>query len=590
MPSLEEVKRSVLRQWIPSARLQLDQWIEANIVLPSSISALPGAVRLHPYMREIALSIGDPLLERVTLVKASRLGFTTLLTATVAAYAVNDPAPLIVLLPTQDDCRTYVVDSLEPTFLASPALRGVFSKENDEAGRATLLHKRFPGGSLRVIPARSPRNLRAHTAKILLCDEIDGYAPTEEGDPVRLAIQRTLSFNRRKIILGSTPVHAETSAILAAYEQSDRRIYECPCRCCGSFFEILWENITWPSGEPEKATCTCPHCRQSIEEKYKASMVSAGAWRATKEVQGHRGYRLNALCSPLANASWGRLAAEFVGAKDHPELLQPFINTTLAQGWTGPGGDLEEGKLQARAEPFDLDRISQEVLLLTLGADTQDDRIEASVLGWTKTGECLILGHLITWGSFTDGETWNEFDELLKSQWKHPFGGHLKIDAAVVDAGDGDHYDHVVNFCAARINRRVFAGKGMYGNRAGFAMAKGKRISGKLALIGVDTIKSVLFEKLARGQGIRFSDSLEPSYFEQVCSQRRVIKYHRGMPTRRFEMVSARARKEALDCLTYGWAARQALGNVNFVMREERLRNPSAPRKSMAELLAQRLA
>jgi phage terminase large subunit GpA-like protein len=130
----------------------------------------------------------------------------------------------------------------------------------------------------------------------------------------------------------------------------------------------------------------------------------------------------------------------------------------------------------------------------------------------------------------------------------------------------------------------------MYGNRAGFAMAKGKRISGKLALIGVDTIKSVLFEKLARGQGIRFSDSLEPSYFEQVCSQRRVIKYHRGMPTRRFEMVSARARKEALDCLTYGWAARQALGNVNFVMREERLRNPSAPRKSMAELLAQRLA
>ena len=25
-----------------------------------------------------------------------------------------------------------------------------------------------------------------------------------------------------------------------------------------------------------------------------------------------------------------------------------------------------------------------------------------------------------------------------------PFGGFLKIDAAVIDAGDGDHYHHVI--------------------------------------------------------------------------------------------------------------------------------------------------
>jgi phage terminase large subunit GpA-like protein len=38
----------------------------------------------------------------------------------------------------------------------------------------------------------------------------------------------------------------------------------------------------------------------------------------------------------------------------------------------------------------------------------------------------------------TDSATWNEFDELLRSHWKHPFGGDLKVDAAVVDAGDGE--------------------------------------------------------------------------------------------------------------------------------------------------------
>jgi phage terminase large subunit GpA-like protein len=108
---------------------------------------------------------------------------------------------------------------------------------------------------------------------------------------------------------------------------------------------------------------------------------------SNKAIVGHAGFRLNSLVSPLSNASWGKLAAEFLAAKDHPDLLQPFVNTCLAQGWSGPGGDLREDTLQARAEAFGLDAIPPEVLCLTIGSDLQDDRIEASVLGWTKTGE-----------------------------------------------------------------------------------------------------------------------------------------------------------------------------------------------------------
>jgi phage terminase large subunit GpA-like protein len=590
MKLLETTKRNALRQWVPPGRLRLDKWIEETIVLPSSVSALPGRVKLYPYQREIAAAISDPLYERISLVKASRLGFTTLLTATIGHFATNEPASVICLLPTQDDCRTYVVDHIEPIFGATAVLRDVLREDHDESGRNTLLHRRFPGGALRVIPARSPRNLRAHTCRVLLVDELDGMPVTEEGDPFKLAMQRTLTYNNRKIVCGSTPVHADTSAIFAAYEASDKRIYECACPSCGGFSEILWSNIEWEPDHPETAAFRCPHCKGLVDEKYKPQMVAAGQWRATKpEIVGHAGFRLNSLVSPLSNASWAKLAAEFTAAKDHPDLLQPFVNTVLAQGWSGPGGDLQEDKLQARAEAFDIEHIPQEVLCLTIGSDVQDDRIEASVLGWTKTGECLILSHHIVWGSFADSETWAEFDELLRSKWRHPFGGQLKVDAAVVDAGDGDHFDHVLAFCVPRTNRRIFAGKGMYGNRPGFQMAKGKRIAGKLALIGVDVLKSVIFDRLARGQGIRFSQSLEPSYYEQLASQRRVVRYHRGMPTRRFEMVSTRARKEALDCLTYGWSSRQALGNINFAMREEFMRNPAAPRRSLAELLAEQI-
>ena len=64
-----------------------------------------------------------------------------------------------------------------------------------------------------------PRNLRRHTAKILLCDEVDAMEVTHEGDPIALAEKRTLSFRDRKIVCGSTPLDEATSAIARLYDQ-----------------------------------------------------------------------------------------------------------------------------------------------------------------------------------------------------------------------------------------------------------------------------------------------------------------------------------------------------------------------------------
>ena len=161
----------------------------------------------------------------------------------------------------------------------------------------------------------------------------------------------------------------------------------------------------------------------------------------------------------------------------------------------------------------------------------------------------------------------------------------LKIDAAVIDAGDGDHYDHVMNFCIPKIHRRIFAGKGLFGARPSFAMAKGKKIKDRLALIGVDTFKNIIFDRLQRGRGIRFSRSLEPVYYEQLASERRVVRYSRGQPVRRFERVSSRTRAEALDALVYATAARSAV-TVSFERREAEVRMQEPPKRSIASMLA----
>ena len=70
--ALATIRASALRSLIPPPRIALSDWIEANIKLLEGVSALPGAVRLWPYQREIADAISDPAIERVKLVKRKR--------------------------------------------------------------------------------------------------------------------------------------------------------------------------------------------------------------------------------------------------------------------------------------------------------------------------------------------------------------------------------------------------------------------------------------------------------------------------------------------------------------------------------------
>jgi phage terminase large subunit GpA-like protein len=86
----------------------------------------------------------------------------------------------------------------------------------------------------------------------------------------------------------------------------------------------------------------------------------------------------------------------------------------------------------------------------------------------------------------------------------------------------------------------------------------------------VDGLKSHLIARLSRGRTIRFSDRLPLSWFEQLASERVVVRYTRGQPQRRFERIPGR-RAEALDCVVYGFAARQIL-NINWDQRTDDLR------------------
>lgn len=569
--SLTQARRNALRALIPPRRVRLSQWIEEEIRLPEGLSALPGPVQLWPFQREIADAIGDRSIERVTLVKPVRVGFTTLLTSALAGAVANDPGNILCLLPTESDCRDYVVSDVEPIFAASPILARALSDDNVEGERNTLMSRRFPGGSLKVVAAKAPRNLRRHNVRDLFMDEVDGMEVTSEGSPILLAEKRTLSFPDRKIVMGSTPVLEETSHVLRAYAQSDMRVFEVPCPECDEWSEVRWESIRWDEGKPETAKWCCPSCGTLIDERHKPDMVRRGGdrgWRATRpEVKGHAGFRFNALVSLHANASWAKLAQEFIAAKDDPTNLQTFVNTILAQGWKSDGDDLDDEALADSAIDGGLGLVPGHVLVLTAGVDVQHDRLEISVLGWDAEGGMTVLGHEVIDGRWDEDETWTDLDEYLAQKFSHELGGKIGFSAAAVDSGDGTTSARVVEFCRARSRRKVMAIKGEDGMTRQLMDRSRSKSRDRLWIVGSDAGKRLLRDKLARG-GVKFSKDLPRYWYEQLASERLVVRYIRGRPAHRFERIPGR-RAEALDCVVYGMAARQVLAVDWDQMRAE---------------------
>lgn len=403
-----------------------------------------------------------------------------------------------------------------------------------------------------------------------------GFGPWEFLFCALMTALAYLSFANRKIIVGSTPTIEETSNVLRSYARSDRRVFEVACPECGHWHEITWADIQWPEGEPERAHYVCPECGSVVEERHKAAMVEGGRWRATApHVRGHAGFRLNALVSTLANASWGKLAAEFVEAKRSPDTLQVFVNTILAQGWREAAEEIDEAALAARAEPFGLDAIPPDVLVITAGVDVQRDRLEIVFLGWSRD-EVFILGQSVIYGDPMADDVWSELDDALRTVWKHPKGGILRVDAAGVDAGDGETMDRVVAFCRARMARRIYALKGATGNRPSIKASDTK--GAKLFIVGVDGLKGQLASRLTRGRTVRFSDRLEARFYEELASERLIMRYIRGAPVRLWERIPGR-RAESLDCVVYGMAVR-GLVTANMDRREEEVASATMPKKA----------
>src|SRR5258708_4701138 len=129
------------------------EWVEDTVRLPIGLAAEPGPIVLPTYMREIAQSMTDPTIERVSIIKAARVGYSTLVSALIGWHMTIDPAPVLVVVPAELDARNFVI-ATEDIFECSPDLQGKLPipASAGRSSRNTLLFRRGENGaSLRLV-------------------------------------------------------------------------------------------------------------------------------------------------------------------------------------------------------------------------------------------------------------------------------------------------------------------------------------------------------------------------------------------------------------------------------------------------------
>ncbi|HYE70589.1 MAG TPA: phage terminase large subunit family protein [Aquabacterium sp.] len=549
----------------------MSEFVEAHRFLSPEASAEPGPWRNErvPYAVEIMDAYNDPLVREVWVQKSAQVAWTEIINNLIAYVIARRPGPMMLLQPTVELVESWSKDRLAPMLRDCPVLEGRVSKARAKDGANTLRHKTGPGWRLTMAGANSPAGLRMRVIRDLFCDEVDAYPRSagKEGDPISIARKRQVTFWNKKLFCGSTPTVKGASRIETGFESTDMRYLHVPCPHCtevdgkpSGYQRLVWEQVKWLEGKPDTARYLCKHCGSLIDHHHKQWMLANHRWVATKPFDGRAGFHLSELYSPFV--SWAEMAANYVEAAKLPDTLQTFINTSLGETYEDKGSTVEGEGLLARREQFGAASIPAGVLMLTVGGDTQDDRVELQLIGWGAEEECWIIEQKVIRGDPDDASLWREVDEYLLARYVTEDGRTLRVQAAAIDSG-GHHTQAVYNFAAPRKRRRVWAIRGMAGAGKLIWPRQGSRTAKSRALVynlGVDTAKALLYSRLAKvekpGPGyIHLCADFDDKLCAQLTSEKSVTKYVKGRPVVVWLPRVERAPQEAQDCWLYGYAA-----------------------------------
>lgn len=452
-----------VRSWFgtlrPPPRRSLSEWSHEH-------ARLDDGTRYTPFPFQVGMmdAFTDPAVRQITVKKSARVGYSKIVSNFLGYGMAHAPSRVVVYQPTIDDAEDYAKTDVA-ALLATPAIEPLFGSRTRD-GSNTIRRKFFPGGSLRVLGANSPKEFRRITADKVILEEPDGYPPTAglEGDQAELAFKRCLTSDEPLKVAGSTPTIEGFSKIDALYAASDRRHRYLPCPHCGEMQTLVFGDgtgpgIRWePKVAPDRAWYVCVNgC--VIEHHELPGMDAAGEWRAhAPQNFPHVGFHVWAAYSQFPQASWLEIAREFVRVRKDPNKLRVFVNQTLGECYRVRGEAPDWKRLYDRREGYRPGTVPAGGLILTIGVDVQKDRIEAFAWAWGRGRSSWLIEKRVFMGSPFTKEPWDALAGMLAESWDTASGVPIKPAKVMIDAGFAT--TEVAAFCRRYHRSFVYPVKG----------------------------------------------------------------------------------------------------------------------------------
>jgi phage terminase large subunit GpA-like protein len=552
-------------------RLLISEWAERYRYLSPEASAEPGlwnnARAPHLVMPMDYLSPYHAC-ERVVFKSSSQAGKTECLLNFIGYIVDLDPGPILAIQPNVTPMgEAFSKDRVATMFRDSPSLAEKIGRVKARNSASTITHKVFPGGHLTIAGANSPAGLASRPIRYLICDEIDRWEITKEGDPLTLARKRQTTFRARrtaKEIITSSPTFAEVG-ICAEYDRCAQQWqWQVACQHCGALQFPRLEHFCWDHDDPTTLRYVCQTCggehALALADKVKLS----GRWVCIKEgPETTAGFWFNEWASPFAR--WDDTLSEWIGAQGDPARKQAVTNTAFAEPWEGEGEQVEPHRLLQRCEDYGAE-VPNAVALLTMGVDVQGDRLEAEVVGWGPKRESWSIGYHVLPGEPTAGDVWDDLLELIRAPYTRADGTPLKVTLTCIDSGA--YTQHVYDAVKRFADYRIIPIKGAPGmareevdrDRRAFnkRQARRRRAGKPAEILGVDNLKRTLYHALNAAPGqpgyCHFPLGRSEEYFLQLTGERlMVVNMRMRRPERRW--VPVHSAVEALDCRVYAYAA-----------------------------------
>ena len=562
-----EYQNEALKFLKPPEDITVSEWADKYRILDAKTSAMPGPWRTEqtPYLKGIMDEFNNYETEEIVYIKPTQVGGTECL-QNMAGYIIQqDPAPTMIVYPTDKLAESISENRLQPMIKAAPTLKKRFL-ENE----SSKLELQFDGMYLTLAGSNSPSSLASKAIRFLFLDEVDKYpgASKKEADPISLARERTKTFHNRKIFITSTPT-LKTGHIWKAKEDADiEKHFFVPCPHCGEYIEFKWKQVHFPKEEgmsladrAEFASYVCQECGCVITDQDKPDMLRLGEWRTVKQntkFVRKVAFWMNTLYSPFVRFS--EVVKEFLKSKDDPEQLQNFVNSWLAEPW-------EDTKLKTNADLVMERQTEYEELvvpdwakMLTGGVDVQENCLYWTIRAW---------GSYLTSQNIAHGQAFSfqEVERVMNLEYQMPDGTPMVVALALIDSGY--NADLVYDFCVSNSDWALPSKGSSNPMLSHYKMSTVNKTDSRafgMNLVLVDTgkykdmIAGRMKKKNGSGSWMVYA-GCDREYAEQVTAEHKVnVKMGNGKVKQEWQLKTSHADNHYLDCEVYALAAADALG------------------------------